>query len=145
MPILRAATEQDAAGIAALLAQLGYPSDEEAVAIRLANLERAGGYGCFVADLDGRIVGMVATSLGWYIEKDGAYVRIVALVVDEPLRQRGLGSALLDLAEQWAAERGAGVMMLNAGAQRQEAQDFYRHRGYASTGQRFVKTIASRS
>ncbi|WP_375592067.1 GNAT family N-acetyltransferase [Chitiniphilus eburneus] len=142
MPLIRPATQEDAVQIAALLAQLGYPSTPEAVQVRLANLERARGYACFVADWQGRIAGLIALARDWYIEKDGACVRIVTLVVDEAVRGQGLGKSLLAQAEQWAAECGAKAMVLTSGDHRHEAHDFYRHHGYRSTGLRFVKQIS---
>ncbi|GAA5784119.1 N-acetyltransferase GCN5 [Chitiniphilus shinanonensis] len=141
MPAIRPAVVADAAQIAELLVQLGYPSTPEAVQVRLANLERAGGYACFVADWQGRVAGLIALARDWYIEKDGAYVRIVALVVDEAARGQGLGRALLAQAECWARDNDAGSVLLNSGDHRGEAHAFYRHHGYRSTGLRFVKPL----
>ncbi len=142
---IRPVRDDDAAGISPLLADLGYPSDESAVRVRLANLERAGGYACMVAEDGNGIVGVVALALGWFLEMDGPYVRVVALVVRENTRGQGVGGALMAEAERWAVAQGSSVLMLNSGTQRTEAHAFYTRRGFANTGLRFVKQIGTQS
>ncbi|KAF0814696.1 Aminoalkylphosphonate N-acetyltransferase [Andreprevotia sp. IGB-42] len=141
--LIRPVVDDDAAAICPLLADLGYPSDEAAVRVRLANLERAGGYACLVADDGGRLVGLVLLAQAWMIELDGMQVRIVALVVDEHARGQGIGVALMDEAERWARAHGATSLQLNSGTHRPEAHAFYERRGFANNGLRFYKKIGS--
>lgn len=138
---IRPVRDGDVAAICPLLADLGYPSDEAAVRVRLANLDRAGGYACLVAEEDERLLGLILLAQAWMIEMDGMQVRIVALVVDENARGRGIGVALMDEAEHWAREQGATALQLNSGTHRPEAHAFYRQRGYSNNGLRFYKKI----
>jgi ribosomal protein S18 acetylase RimI-like enzyme len=65
--------------------------------------------------------------LGTYAERD-FYVQGVA--VDEELRGRGIGSALMDAMEQRARAGGSRRLILNVGAKNDGALRFYRRRGF---------------
>lgn len=45
--------------------------------------------------------------IGQYFEKDGSYAQLVVMVVAASAQRTGVGTALLDSVEHWAAENGA--------------------------------------
>ncbi|UQU61454.1 GNAT family N-acetyltransferase [Couchioplanes caeruleus] len=114
--------------------------EEEAVRRHFAAVltEGSEGHAVLVAEVDGRVVGMVEVvrSSG---PPDHQILRPepsaqIHTVVAEEARGRGVGSALLTAAEQWAAAAGiaylsAGIHHRNAGAVR-----FYSRYGYAGSG-----------
>jgi GNAT superfamily N-acetyltransferase len=61
-------------------------------------------------------------------------VVVQALVVDGAQRSKGVGEALMKVAEQWARENGSATVSLYSGARRADAHRFYERLGYARTG-----------
>jgi len=140
LAILEAKTT-DAADLARLVSQLGYPSTEQDMAERLEALAGQPEYVLFVAEESGRIVGLVGAFLGYALEFSGPWGRLMGLVVDEPYRGRGIGRRLMERIEGWLRDHGATRLTLTSGKQRTEAHRFYRRLGYEETGLRFVKRL----
>jgi GNAT superfamily N-acetyltransferase len=138
---IRAAASADSHAIANLVTQLGYPSSAEEIRKRLAAFADNPDYAVWVAEYGGRVVGLTGVFLHYAVEFDGAYGRLLGLVVDEPYRGRGIGKKLLEVAEAWLRERGIAKLTLTSGHQRKEAHEFYRRLGYTETGLRFVKDL----
>ncbi len=83
----------------------------------------------FVATADGTVVGYVHAS-----DYDLLYAppmkNILGIAVSNAFTRRGIGTALLQQVEQWAASSGAGGVRLVSGASRTGAHEFYRSLGY---------------
>lgn len=103
-PHLREATRDDAAAIADLVTQLGYPSRTEQVATRLTALLSMD-QGLLVAEVGGAVVGVVHVTRCVTLVLDDA-ADIGALVVDNQWRGQGIGRALLQAAAEPASCRG---------------------------------------
>ncbi len=128
---LRAATAADAASIAALLTDEGYPAGASDIDGRLERFASAFSQ-VRVADQDGQILGFIAVHLVPRFEHDDRIVRVVALVVDPGARERGLGHVLMAEAERIGREEGAAFVEVTAGHHRPEAQHLYESLGYES-------------
>lgn len=130
--LLRPAAATDAERIAALFTDEGYPAGPTDVAARLARFEgdRAR---VVVADLDGEILGFIALHAVPRFEHDDAFVRILALVVDPGVRERGIGRQLMDEAERFGREVGAAFVEITAGHHRPDARRLYESVGYDAT------------
>lgn len=129
---VRRARPEDAAGVAALLAELGYPDNREAdVGRRLAAWAGERYAAVFVAGRDGRVVGTVAVTAVPYLEREGRWGRIVALVTAEECRGQGIGRRLVAAAERTAADLGCVTMEVTSARTRTESHPFYRRLGYA--------------
>jgi predicted N-acetyltransferase YhbS len=139
-PHIRVATQADAAAIAELLGELGYPSTAAQAAKRLSRL---GGKTdpVFVATDDGRVVGLVAVHLSHMLHLDSTWSRVTTLVVAGTHRRRGVGEALLAHAEQCALAAGATGVELTCGERRKDAHRFYVRHGYAERRKRFFKAL----
>jgi GNAT superfamily N-acetyltransferase len=96
---IREATINDVPELVFLMAQLGYPTSLDKFKLRFNAIVANPSYHTFVAELDGKIVGMVGLCTGLFYEYDGSYVRIVAFVVDTNYRRRGIGKKLIQEAE----------------------------------------------
>jgi len=138
---LRPATIGDAAPIAGLLTQLGYPTTPSNMEKRLGRLLSHPDYTTFVAASSGEIVGLVGAYLGHALEFDVRYGRFTGLVVDTRWRGRGLGKALMRHVEEWLKGQGVSHVTLTSGNHRVEAHAFYKASGYEATGVRFAKHL----
>ena len=139
-PVIRKVRRGDAAAVAGLLGELGYPCTPAEAAGRLARLGRRSDE--VFAALDGRrVVGLVAIHLCHMLHTENAWCRVTALVVTESHRRRGVGDALLSHAEQCAMAGGAWAVELTCNARRKDAHDFYTRRGYAERRKRFFKAL----
>lgn len=85
---------------------------------------------CWVADFDGRIVGMIVV---WLII-DEAHVATLATHPD--FRRRGIGTKLLSHALRHMIDEGARSSFLEVRESNSSAQDMYRKFGYEASGRR---------
>ena len=138
---VRRAAETDAAAIAALSAQLGYPSEVGQAAERLHALQDHRDIRAFVAEQDGEVVGFVGLMVFPAFHRDGLHGYVTALVVDEKVRSGGTGRALMQAAEAWFAERGVKRVNLTTALHREDAHAFYEKLGYTFTGKRFTRIL----
>ena len=78
-------------------------------------------------DPSGSPSSVVGTAL---VGEDGHRGWVYYVAVDEALRGRGIGAALMRSAEEWLAARGVGKLMLMVRSENHAVQDFYRSLGY---------------
>lgn len=135
MTTIRQADARDAAAIADLTTQLGYPSTEDDIRRRLGHLADEGG---------GAITVLVATDdadrpIGWIhlavtaSLADEPAVDIRGLVVDDGARSKGIGAELVRAAEAWARERGLHHLVVRTRVTRERAHRFYEREGFTLT------------
>jgi GNAT superfamily N-acetyltransferase len=132
---------EDSAAIADLLGQLGYPTAAESAAARLGRLAAAGD-AVFVADVDGRVVGLAGLRVSPSIEYDAPAGQLASLVVDEAHRGAGVGRALVEAVEAEARARGCAALFVTTAERRADAHAFYERLGLEYTGRRYSKTLA---
>jgi GNAT superfamily N-acetyltransferase len=140
-PTIRDARTRDAAPIAALLTQLGYPSEADAVEIRLDRL-RVVGDRVVVAELEDQVVGLAHLQVTPAIERERPAGKIGAVVVDEAHRGRGVGRALVQALEDEARLRGCELLYLTTSERRDDAHAFYEEIGLEHTGRRYSRTLS---
>jgi GNAT superfamily N-acetyltransferase len=140
-PLLRRATEDDAAGVANLLAELGYECTAADAVERIRVMSGEGNQTLIVGDLHGELCGLVALDISYYLPLGRNTCRITALVVGDGFRQFGVGRALLREAEHAARQHGAARIEVTTADHRHEAHDFYRACGYSESSLRFVKRL----
>jgi len=138
---IRDARLEDSPHVAGLLGQLGYPTDERAVAARLERLAVVGDR-VFVAEEDGRLVGLAHLQVSPGIERDRPAAKLGALVVDAEHRGHGVGRALVEAAERDARLRGCALLFLTTRETRDGAHAFYERVGFEQTGRRYSRTLS---
>lgn len=127
---IRRAVEDDAAALAALAGQLGYPCEPREAAERLRSLLPPTDHAVFVAETaDGAIAGWLHASICHLIESP-LRAEVNGLIVDESWRSLGAGKRLLEVAERWARERGCHHINLRSNVLRERAHAFYLREGY---------------
>ncbi len=128
-PRVRNATLADAAQVARLSAQLGYPEHPDVFAARLQRVLSLPEHAVFVAVDGDDVLGFIAGERRLMIET-GERVEIVALVVDERARRRGVGHVLLAAVEQWARQIGLHDLIVRSNVTRLESHPFYEGAGF---------------
>ncbi len=139
----RDATPDDIPALAELVTQLGYPTPPEEMAARFAAITGHPDHKAVLAENETGIVGLIGMvkNLSW--EHDGYFVRINALVVRDSARKQRVGENLIGVAERWARELGAHVLVLNSGnrPERAAAHQFYPRMGFTSASTGYKKVI----
>ncbi|MFC7625781.1 GNAT family N-acetyltransferase [Microlunatus sp. GCM10028923] len=142
---VRPAHPDDAATIDELLHQLGYPQEVPGnTAARLKSWADHPDGAAYVAEVDGTVLGVVAVHCCPFLERDGSWARIVALVVSLEARGIGLGSRLVAEAEAFAGSRGCVRMEVTSSDRRRDAHAFYRSLGYvdqSGRSSRFLRDL----
>ena len=126
---LRGATLADAERIAALLTDEGYPAGASDIEERLAAFGSAAS-SVIVAEGGGDVLGFIALHVVPRFEHGDRFVRVVALVVDPGVRDRGLGHRLMGEAERMGRDIGAAFTEVTSGHHRPETRRFYESLGY---------------
>jgi GNAT superfamily N-acetyltransferase len=129
---IRLASAEDAARIAVLCQQLGYPASQEQVQRRLHQVRQDESHAVYVAERsDGHVVGWMHVYVCRLVVTD-PQVEIGGLVVDEGYRRCGVGRLLMERAECWARKKGCGVVHLRSNVVRKGAHIFYQRIGYSN-------------
>src|ERR1700730_3177663 len=130
---IRRAKNSDAAQIAELCGQLGYPAKPAEIAQRLRKIKPANRHAVLVAEWSDRnkrkVIGWLHVSLSPLLEVQ-LRAEVNGLVVDDDERSRGTGAFLLRAAEQWARSRGCKNMSVRSNVIRERAHQFYLRHGY---------------
>ncbi len=129
---IRTATAADAGDLARLLTDEGYPTGRSDMVTRLERF--ASDYSQVrVAESGGDIIGFIALHVLPRFEHDDRVVRVLALVVEPDARERGVGSLLMEEAEQVGRKVGAAFIEVTAGHHRPDARRLYESLHYDAT------------
>jgi GNAT superfamily N-acetyltransferase len=120
---IRGARLSDAAALAELSTQLGYPSTEAQVRERLCLLDDPE-RGLLVADAPAGLAGFVDVHVQRVVESE-PYGEVGGLVVADGHRGAGLGAALLAAAADWSRARGLERLWIRANLARVGPHEFY--------------------
>jgi predicted N-acetyltransferase YhbS len=124
--------------LARLLTQLGHPIDPATLAQRIVKQERNL---ILVAETDGKPVGFVSWQIEWVLTRERPVAHLTALVVDQRLRQLGIGSALVAQVEKAARKIGCEMLFVLSNRSRPMAHAFYSRNGFRHTHYTFNKVF----
>lgn len=126
---IRRARPQDAAAIAELSGQLGYPATAAEIRVRLRRLRPASQHVVFIAESADAVIGWLHASVSPLLEVP-LRAEVNGLVVSEAARSHGAGALLLARAERWARQRGCRSVSVRSNVVRERAHAFYERHGY---------------
>ena len=92
---IRTAEATDVEALAELMTQLGYETRASEMEMRMEAILADKHYVTFVAVSGGKVCGMIGTFTCYSYEHNSPSSRILALVVSEKMRGRGIGHALV--------------------------------------------------
>ncbi|SRR6266404_6336202 len=125
---LRRAKKSDAARIAELSGELGYPATTQEIKARLAQLKPAQ-HAVFLAEVDKLVIGWIHVSVAPLLEVPRR-AEVNGLVVADGQRSHGAGAKLLEAAEKWAHAKRCKGMSVRSNVIRERAHAFYERHGY---------------
>jgi ribosomal protein S18 acetylase RimI-like enzyme len=138
---VRPVEAKDVQALADLMTQLGYQTRASEMQMRMEPILANRNYATFVAVSKGTVCGMIGTFTCYSYEHNSSSARILALVVSENMRGRGVGQALIAAAEKDLAQRNIKRVAVNARFERTQAHEFYEKLGYRKNGYRLVKEL----
>jgi GNAT superfamily N-acetyltransferase len=141
MMLVRTATADDAASIAELSAELGYPSDEQAMRARLIALQAAPTDWVALAQDGGLALGWIHVARRVTLE-EGEAAEILGLVVRSTAHRRGVGRRLIEAAERWCREQSLATLRVRSNVLRQAAHEFYPALGFHRSKSQHIYTKA---
>jgi GNAT superfamily N-acetyltransferase len=128
-PRVRLLCPEDAAAVAELSTQLGYPAGEDEIRQRLRILLQRPNEALFGAERDRGIIAWMHAS-GCHPLESEPFAEIVGLVAHEDERGNGIGRLLVAAAERWAAQAGYSRVQVRSNVVRERAHRFYERLGY---------------
>lgn len=127
---IRRAKTEDAARLAELTTQLGYPATAAELRKRLRQISPASQNAVFVAEVkEAGVIGWLHVTRQALLESD-VRAEVNGLVVKEGHRSLGAGARLLAAAEDWARKHGCKGMSVRSNVIRERAHRFYERNGY---------------
>jgi len=139
--IIRDAKLTDAPALAALMCELGYKTTPAEMRRRLKSILDDVNYRTHVAEVDGKVCGMIGTLAYASYEHNDPSGRILAVVTLANAPRRGIGRALIASAEKAFAQKAVTRVSLDTRLTRKDAHQFYESLGYGRNGWRFVKQL----
>jgi GNAT superfamily N-acetyltransferase len=127
---IRRAKSSDAARLADLTGQLGYPSTVAQIRERWRRIQLLSQHALFVAESTNEgVVGWLHVSKQPLLESE-VRAEVNGLVVADGQRSLGAGARLLAAAEKWARIHGCKSMSVRSNVIRERAHKFYERNGY---------------
>ena len=138
---VRPAVDEDAADIANLLTQLGYPASAADIPARLTRMRQNERADVWVGIADGKVAGVVTAHVLSVINRQGDVAQLTTLVVDARARRAGVGRALVLEVEAFARRNGCERLSVTTHLDRRDAHAFYEGMGFDFTGRRYGKML----
>ena len=139
---IRNAVPTDAARIAILSAQLGYNMTTEKTAAALLLLGQSNNDVVYVAINEDKVIGWIHILYTVRLVCD-PYCEIVALVIDENYRGKGIGCSLIDFGKPWCREMGGSKIVVRSNVKRDDAHGFYLSLGFSGVKEQRIFELRS--
>ena len=135
--VVRPPTIQDAQGIRALLAELGYTVERHVVERALNDRDHC----LLVAEADGYVIGFINAHFRFHLHHSGVVCTIDELIVSQESQRRGIGRDLIEAVIARARSAGAKAVDVSCHLRRAEAHAFYEGCGFERTSYKFIRFL----
>lgn len=135
---IREPNDRDTESLGRLMRQLGYPIEHNAMQKIILRYSSLTNQKAWIAEKDGKVVGCIAVAITVCFHREGAFMRVIAMIVDQKFRKGGIGKALMQVAEDYANKMKCSHIELTSGVHREicGSHDFYRKLGYVELNDR---------
>jgi GNAT superfamily N-acetyltransferase len=139
---IRRVRAEDAAAVAELNGQLGYPATADEARDRIIAIADLPTQAVFVACVADEVVGWVDVAVVIHLQSR-RFALIGGVVVKDGLRGKQIGKRLCERAEAWSREQGVRVVRVTSRITRADAHRFYLRDGYTEvkTSRLFEKVL----
>ncbi len=137
---IRLAHDHDTARIQTLLLQLGYNTGASTIEARMTP-SHCGTDEVYVGIQDREVIALMSLIYFDYFPSAEKRCRITAIVVDEEVRNRGIGTALIDFAKERAMTEKCQTLEITTSLVRVQTQSFYERIGFHKTSYQYVQKI----
>ena len=128
--LIRTAVKDDAAAIAGLSGQLGYPISREATLDNLSIILQNNNETIFVALHEDKVIGWIGVIKTIHLAS-GPHCEIGGLVVHADYHRKGIGKKLVDQARLWSLQQDQHMLRVRCNVKRKEAHRFYFQLGFS--------------
>jgi predicted N-acetyltransferase YhbS len=129
---IRTATDNDAENIEHIICEWARTGKRRERAESIREAVERDGHQIIVAELEGRIIGVLHLTVYPDVMLGGQNSHVVFLLVDKDHSRKGVGSKLLEKAVETAREKGASGIHVDTIYP--DAEQFYRERGFKDDG-----------
>lgn len=127
---IRPVESADAAAVAELCGQLGYPVTQQETNERINWLQKRGDAQiALIASSGQHVVGWIEAAVEHRLQSP-PFALITGLVVRDEARGLGVGRKLCEAVERWSRERGLNIVRVTSRSTRDAAHRFYLRDGY---------------
>ena len=127
--LVRPASEHDAGAIASMVGELRYGAAADDVIPRVAAIAQDPDATVLVVELDNAVVGWIHVYGVTWVQM-GRFAGIGGLAVADGHRGTGIGTLLVEAAEDWARGNGYPAIRVRSNVNRDESHPFYLERGF---------------
>ncbi|WP_353103415.1 GNAT family N-acetyltransferase [Myroides odoratus] len=138
---IRTMEEKDAAVVADLLTQLGYPDTLDFLPAKIVNMRQESREKLLVVEEQDQVIGFLSLSLIPQLAVRGDFMRISYFAVDAETRSKGIGKQVEDYVAALARQMGCNRIELHCHSRRTQAHEFYLRQGYEEVPKYFVKYL----
>jgi len=126
---VRTAEETDCSEITRLSNEMGYPSSFKKVCEILDMVLSHDDHQLFVAANDEKLLGYIHLVHSLRLSSE-PFIEIAAIVVEQSVRHKGIGKALIEKTEKWAKNREFDFIRIRSNIIREDAHQFFYHQGF---------------
>ncbi|MGF0033356.1 GNAT family N-acetyltransferase [Bariatricus sp. SGI.154] len=121
--------------------ELGYDVTCKDLETRIMQMQEDENYIIFTAVDNEKIIGFIGLQMCLAFEVEGKIMRVIALAVARDFQNQGVGSCLIQKAEDYAKENNVSVISVNSGLKRAQAHQFYEKQSFYKKGYSFCKRL----
>ncbi|MEK3735472.1 MULTISPECIES: GNAT family N-acetyltransferase [Paenibacillus] len=141
--LIRNFEQKDLEAVTSLMRELNYPTTLNVMRERMEAMSADPLHCNMVAELDGKVVGMIMLRQVKSFVKTEQVTQITSVIVTSNCRGQGIGKRLIRAAEAWGKQQGSNLLFLVSGNREELAPEhaFYEHIGFEKNCYQFSKKL----